>query len=56
MLAELREGRYVARPGSALLPDLDLALLVSFLELDDQTAAVRAFRAALRARSVVPVR
>ena len=33
---------------SRLLPELDLALLSSFLDHDGQTQAVRAFRAALR--------
>jgi Uma2 family endonuclease len=46
----LRDGAYLALERSELLPDLDLDLLTSFLETDDQTASVRAFRAALRQR------
>ncbi len=44
----LREGRYEKAPRSALLPELDLPLLQSFVESPDQSQAVRAFREALR--------
>ncbi|MDI1437208.1 Uma2 family endonuclease [Polyangium sorediatum] len=44
----LKEGRYEKAPRSAVLPDLDLALLQSFVESPDQSQAVRAFRQALR--------
>jgi Uma2 family endonuclease len=44
----LRDGRYAAAPRSALLPGLDLALLLSFLDVDHQTPAARAYRQALR--------
>jgi len=43
----LRGDTYATAPRSVLLPDLDLALLASFIERPDQTAAVREFRAAL---------
>jgi Uma2 family endonuclease len=46
---ELRDGNYRAIPRSGLLPQLDLALLVGFLDRPSQTQAVRDFRAALRA-------
>jgi Uma2 family endonuclease len=39
---------YEPRPRSELLPDLDLAQLSSFVNTNDQTAAVRAYRDALR--------
>lgn len=39
---------YVPLARSALLPDLDLDLLASFVDTEDQTASVRAFRAAVR--------
>lgn len=45
---QLREGAYALAPRSGLLPELDLAFLASFLDLPDQTQAVREFRAALR--------
>lgn len=45
----LRDGSYVRVPSSELLPELDLALLVSFRDRPSQTQAVRDFRAALRA-------
>lgn len=44
----LREGRYQPATASALLPDLDIALLSSFAQAQSQSQAVRAFRAALR--------
>lgn len=44
----LRRGRYQAAARSALLPALDLALLVQHLEQESQTRAVKSFRAALR--------
>jgi Uma2 family endonuclease len=48
----LAEGTYRAQRGSDVLPQLDLALLASFARLDaKQSAAVRAYRAALRDRS-----
>lgn len=47
---EFGGGVYRERAGSAFLPDLDFALLARFAEQEDQTAAVRAFRDALRAR------
>lgn len=40
---------YAQGERSALLPDIDLALLTRFVNAEDQTAAVRAYRAALRA-------
>jgi hypothetical protein len=56
-LWEWREGRieililageaYQPAPRSALLPGLDRAHLLTFVGLDDQTAAVRAFRRSL---------
>jgi Uma2 family endonuclease len=45
----LRSGRYERVERSELLPDLDLALLVSFLGETSQTRAVRRYREALRA-------
>lgn len=42
--------QYERRARSILLPDLDLAELASFIEPEDQTAAVRRYRDALRAR------
>jgi Uma2 family endonuclease len=44
----LDDGSYQRVERSRLLPDLDLALMTSFLDRDSQTQAVRAFRAALR--------
>ncbi len=44
----LNDGSYQRVERSRLLPDLDLALMTSFLDRDSQTQAVRAFRAALR--------
>ncbi|MDC3956298.1 Uma2 family endonuclease [Polyangium jinanense] len=44
----LRDGRYEKATRSALLPELDLALLQSFVESPNQSQAVRAFREALR--------
>lgn len=44
----LRDGRYEKAQRSVLLPELDLALLQSFLESPSQSQAVRAFREALR--------
>ena len=46
----LTGGKYVRRDRSALLPDLDLDELCSFVTLGDQTDAVRAYRDALRRR------
>ncbi len=49
---ELAGGAYVAQSTSDLLPTLDLALLASFVRSDaKQSAAVRAYRAELRART-----
>ncbi|MGH9381941.1 MAG: Uma2 family endonuclease [Thermoanaerobaculia bacterium] len=49
-LHALRGERYQEIPASELLPDLDLELLLRFLETPPgQTAAVRAYRAALKA-------
>ena len=48
---ELRDPQYVRISRSALLPKLDLALLVGFLDAESQTQAVREFRAAIRASS-----
>jgi hypothetical protein len=42
-------GRYHPVKRSRLLPDLDVEQLLSFVRPDDQTAAVRAYRDALRA-------
>lgn len=44
---ELQDDAYVQLEQSGLFPELDLALLVSFLDRPDQTQAVREFRAAL---------
>lgn len=46
----LEDGSYQRVERSRLLPDLDLAFMTSFLDQDNQTQAVRAFRAALRQR------
>ena len=46
----LSEGRYQPVERSALLPELDLALLCTFLDHRSATEAMRAFRTALRAR------
>jgi Uma2 family endonuclease len=45
----LRGDRYRRRPASALLPGLDLARLAKLAAKPDQTAAVRSFRAWLKA-------
>jgi Uma2 family endonuclease len=45
---ELSGDDYLLRPTSGLLPELDIALLVSLLDCESQTQAVRDFRAALR--------
>lgn len=45
----LRAGRYVAATRSEVLPGIDLALLLRFVDRTDQTAAARAYRDALRA-------
>lgn len=44
----LRRDRWVRGTRSQLLPDLDLELLVSFIDVEDQTRAVKRWRAALR--------
>jgi hypothetical protein len=44
----LRGGRYESATRSALLPDLDVELLASFLDRPTALQAVRAFREALR--------
>ncbi|TKC96470.1 Uma2 family endonuclease [Polyangium fumosum] len=44
----LRDGRYEKAPRSALLPELDLPLLQSFVESPNQSQAVRASREVLR--------
>jgi len=46
----LRGDRYERMARSEVLPELDLALVASFLLAPSQSGAVRAFRAALRAR------
>jgi Uma2 family endonuclease len=46
----LRGSRYARVKKSDLLPDLDLVWLATFLHTDDQTATVKRFRKALRAR------
>jgi Uma2 family endonuclease len=46
----LRGGRYVRAARSALLPELDLERLVSFIDVNDQTRAVKRWRASLRRR------
>ncbi len=45
----LRGGAYVEAPRSEVLPGIDLALLARFVARTDQSAAVREYRAALRA-------
>jgi Uma2 family endonuclease len=45
----LRREQYRPVPRSRLFPELDLDRLVSFIDLDHQTEAVRSWRAALRA-------
>lgn len=45
----LRGDEYAAAERSAVLPDLDLRLLASFLDVETQTRALREYRAALRA-------
>ena len=47
----LRAGTYVVVPRSKVLPKLDLAVLASFVEKDDQTRAVREFRKTVRSRA-----
>jgi Uma2 family endonuclease len=42
------DGEYTARDRSALLPDLDLALVARFAERTDQVRAVKEFRALVR--------
>jgi Uma2 family endonuclease len=44
----LRRGRYAVIPRSELLPELDLELLLGFVDREDQTAAVREYQARLR--------
>lgn len=44
----LRGDEYAAAERSAVLPDLDLRLLASFLDVETQTRALREYRAALR--------
>jgi hypothetical protein len=44
----LREEAYVEAAASEVLPGIDLALLVSFLDVKPTSAAIRAFRDALR--------
>jgi Uma2 family endonuclease len=46
----LRGAAYERAPKSELLPGLDLDLLVRFVDHQNQTASVRAYREALRAR------
>jgi Uma2 family endonuclease len=46
----LRGGRYARVEGSELFPELDLEWLATFLDTDDQTAAVKRFRKALRSK------
>ena len=46
----LRAGAYQASPASEVLPELDLAELARFAVQEDQPAALRAYRDALRAR------
>jgi Uma2 family endonuclease len=48
----LNAGAYERAAASALLPELDLELLLSFVDHRSQTASVRAYRQALRARGV----
>jgi Uma2 family endonuclease len=45
----LRGDEYATAERSAVLPDLDLRLLASFLDVETQTRALREYRAALRA-------
>jgi Uma2 family endonuclease len=47
-LHRLEGERYVAVAKSGFLPELDVAELLGFVRPDDQTAAVRAYREALR--------
>ena len=44
----VKEGRYVERTKSKVLPKLDIAWLVGFLDREPQSAAVRALRDDLR--------
>lgn len=44
----LKGDQYVASDRSEVLPEIDLALLASFLKTESQTQAVRQYRAALR--------
>lgn len=48
----LRGHGYVASERSEVLPEIDLALLASFLKAESQTQAVRQYRAALRGGGV----
>ena len=48
---QLHDGAYVRRETSAVLPELDLALLSSFVQPgDSQTRLAKAYQAALRTR------
>jgi Uma2 family endonuclease len=51
---KLDDGAYVSVERSVLLPELDLGLLGGFVTATDQTAAVRAFRRALRGGDTTP--
>jgi Uma2 family endonuclease len=44
----LRGGRYRRASGSKVLPGIDLDQLASFLDRESTSAAIRAYRAALR--------
>lgn len=46
----LEKGQWVERPKSKLFPSLDLGWLVSFVDMEPQSRAVRALRDALRAK------
>ena len=50
----LKAGGYERVAASELLPGLDLALLLRFVDHRNQTASVRAYRQARRARDVAP--
>ena len=50
----LERGAYHRARTSSLFPDLDLALLASFVGAESQLAAVEAFRAAIRTADVKP--
>lgn len=47
----LAAGGYEAQPQSVLLPDLDLVVLASHIDAENQTSAVRRYRDALRSTS-----